>query len=51
MGSSRAHDASLIETLLDKDGDGNVIDDVTGIIFGENKKGGRGLLDGMLGGK
>jgi hypothetical protein len=51
MGSSGAHDASLIETLLDKDGDGSVIDDVTGIIFGGNKKGGRGLLDGMLGGK
>ena len=51
IGASGAHDTSLIETLLDKDGDGSVIDDVTGIIFGGNKKGGRGLLDGMLGGK
>jgi len=51
MGSSGAHDASLIETLLDKDGDGSVIDDVTGMIFGGNKKGGGGLLGGMLGGK
>ncbi|RKS53254.1 uncharacterized protein DUF937 [Gillisia mitskevichiae] len=51
MGSSGAHDASLIETLLDKDGDGSVIDDVAGMIFGGNKKGGGGLLGGMLGGK
>ncbi|WP_026838395.1 DUF937 domain-containing protein [Gillisia sp. JM1] len=51
MGSSGAHDASLIETLLDKEGDGSVIDDVTGMIFGRNKKGGGGILGGMLGGK
>lgn len=51
MGSSGAHDASLIETLLDKNGDGSVIDDVTGMIFGGKKKGGGGLLGGMLGGK
>ncbi|MCF4101733.1 DUF937 domain-containing protein [Gillisia sp. M10.2A] len=51
MGSSGTHDASLIETLLDKDGDGSVIDDVAGMILGGGKKGGGGLLGGMLGGK
>lgn len=51
MGSSGAHDASLIEKLLDKDGDGSAIDDVSGLIFGGNKKGGGSILGGMLGGK
>lgn len=51
MGSSGAHDASLIEKLLDRDGDGSVIDDVSGMIFGGNKKSGGSLLGGMLGGK
>ncbi len=51
MGSSSAQNISLIETLLDRDGDGSVIDDVTGMIFGKNKKGGGGILGGMLGGK
>lgn len=52
MGSNASHDQSLIETLLDADGDGNVIDDVAGMVFG-NKKGKKGgsLLGGMLGGK
>tara|TARA_R100000935_G_scaffold58257_1_gene94582 strand:+ start:1754 stop:2371 length:618 start_codon:yes stop_codon:yes gene_type:complete len=51
MGSSGVQNVSLIETLLDRDGDGSVIDDVTGMIFGRNKKGGGGILGGMLGGK
>lgn len=51
MGSSGSHDASLIETLLDRDGDGSVIDDVAGLIFAGNKKNGGGILGGMLGGK
>lgn len=52
LGSSASHDQSLIETLLDADGDGNVIDDLAGMVFG-NKKGKKGgsLLGGMLGGK
>lgn len=50
MGSSGSYDASLIETLLDKEADGSVIDDVGGMIFGGTKKGGS-ILGGMLGGK
>lgn len=52
MGSNSSHDQSLVETLLDADGDGSVIDDVTGMVLGgkKGKKGGS-LLGGMLGGK
>jgi hypothetical protein len=52
MGSDDSHDQSLLETLLDADGDGSVIDDVAGMAFGgkKGKKGGS-LLGGMLGGK
>ena len=52
MGSNSSHDQSLVETLLDVDGDGSVIDDVAGIVLGgkKGKKGGS-LLGGMLGGK
>ena len=52
MGSNSSHDQSLVETLLDADGDGSVIDDVAGMVLGgkKGKKGGS-LLDGMLGGK
>lgn len=48
MGSNASHDQSLIESMLDPNGDGNVIDDVGGMLMG--KKGGS-LLGGMLGGK
>ncbi|TDN85867.1 uncharacterized protein DUF937 [Salegentibacter sp. 24] len=52
MGSSSSHDQSLLETLLDANGDGKITDDVAGMIFGgkKGKKGGS-LLGGMLGGK
>ncbi|SKB33799.1 protein of unknown function [Salegentibacter holothuriorum] len=52
MGSNASHDQSLVETLLDADGDGSVIDDVAGMVLGgkKGKKGGS-LLGGMLGGK
>lgn len=52
MGSNSSHDQSLVETLLDADGDGSVIDDVAGMVLGgkKGKKGGS-LLGGMLGGK
>ena len=52
MGSNSSHDRSLVETLLDADGDGSVIDDVAGMVLGgkKGKKGGS-LLGGMLGGK
>lgn len=53
MGSNNSHDQSLIETLLDSDGDGSVIDDVGGMILGgKSKKGGLGgLLGGLFGRK
>ncbi len=53
LGSSGKHDHSLLETLLDKNKDGSVIDDVSGMIMGGNKSkdGKGGILGGMLGGK
>lgn len=44
----------LIESLLDGNHDGSVIDDVAGMLLGGNKKGGSGLgsmLGGLFGGK
>lgn len=54
MGSSSKYDHSLISTILDKNEEGNIIQDVEGRIIGggqneKNKDG--GLLGGMLGGK
>ena len=52
MGSSSSHDQSMLETLLDSDGDGSVIDDVAGMVLGgKNSKKGGSLLGGMFGGK
>lgn len=53
LGKQSKHDSSLITSLLDADGDGSVIDDVAGMVFGSRsgKKKGGGLLGGMLGGK
>lgn len=53
MGSSGKFDDSLIETLLDKNGDISVINDVKGMILGGGKTGKKdgGILGGMLGGK
>lgn len=48
LGKNTNHDRSLIETLLDADGDGSVIDDVAGMVLGGNKK--KGGLGGLLGG-
>ncbi|HBR54096.1 MAG TPA: DUF937 domain-containing protein [Flavobacteriaceae bacterium] len=39
---------SLIESILDGDNDGSVIDDVAGMVLG-GKKGGGGLLGGLFG--
>ncbi|MBX2829297.1 MAG: DUF937 domain-containing protein [Flavobacteriaceae bacterium] len=54
-GSSQPKQQSLIESILDGDGDGSVIDDVAGILLsgGGNKKSGGlgGLLGGLFGGK
>lgn len=53
LGSSSKFDLSLIETFLDKNKDGSIIDDVGNMILGGGKKGKKdgGILGGMLGGK
>src|SRR5690606_3748879 len=48
LGKNTNHDRSLIETMLDADGDGSVMDDVAGMVLGGNKK--KGGLGGLLGG-
>jgi len=50
-GSAANKQQSLIESLLDSDGDGSVIDDLAGMVLSGNKKGGGlgGLLGGLFG--
>ena len=52
-GNSQQQEQSFLESILDADGDGSVIDDVAGMVLGGNKKKGGlgGLLGGILGGK
>ncbi|TGV04673.1 DUF937 domain-containing protein [Flavivirga rizhaonensis] len=52
-GNSPKQEQSFIESILDADGDGSVIDDVAGMVLGGNKKKGGlgGLLGGLFGGK
>lgn len=51
LGGSSNKDQSLIEKLLDADGDGSILDDVAGMFLGgDNKKGNEGGIGGMLGG-
>ncbi len=52
-GSSAQKEQSFLESILDADGDGSVIDDVAGMVLGgDKKKGGLGgLLGGLFGGK
>ena len=47
-GSSAKQEQSFLESILDADGDGSVIDDVAGMVLGGNKK--RSGLGGLLGG-
>ena len=47
LGKNTSHDRSLVETILDADGDGSVVDDVAGMVLGGNKK--KGGLGGLLG--
>ncbi len=53
LGSSSKFDNSLIDTLLNNNGDLNTINDVKGMILGGGKTGKKdgGILGGMLGGK
>ncbi|MGB3774985.1 MAG: DUF937 domain-containing protein [Leeuwenhoekiella sp.] len=49
-GSSAGGERSMIETLLDSNGDGSIIDDVSGMLLGgKDKKGGAGGLGGLFG--
>lgn len=53
-GSSNKNEQSFLESILDADGDGSVIDDVAGMVLGSGsqKKGGLGgLLGGFFGKK
>ncbi|PKQ45580.1 DUF937 domain-containing protein [Confluentibacter flavum] len=53
-GNSAKNEQSFLESILDADGDGSVIDDVTGMVLGgkNQKKGGLGgLLGGLFGRK
>lgn len=52
-GNSPQHEQSFLESILDADGDGSVIDDVAGMVLGSSKKKGGlgGLLGGLFGGK
>lgn len=51
-GNSPHQEQSFLESILDADGDGSVIDDVAGMVLGGKKKGGLGgMLGGLFGGK
>jgi len=53
QGNSPKQEQSFLESILDADGDGSVIDDVAGMVLGGNKKksGLGGLLGGLFGKK
>ena len=51
-GNNASQQQSLIETFLDSDGDGSILDDVAGMVLGGNKSTGGGLgslLGGLFG--
>lgn len=52
-GNSPQQEQSFLESILDTDGDGSIIDDVAGMVLGGGKKKGGlgGLLGGLFGGK
>ncbi|MEZ4797795.1 MAG: DUF937 domain-containing protein [Flavobacteriaceae bacterium] len=47
-GNSPQQEQSFLESILDADGDGSIIDDVAGMVLGGNKK--KSGLSGLLGG-
>lgn len=47
-GATATNQQTLIESLLDGDGDGSILDDVAGMVLGESKD--KGGLGGLLGG-
>lgn len=52
-GNSQKHEQSFLESILDADGDGSIMDDVAGMVLGGNKKKGGlgGIIGGLFGGK
>jgi hypothetical protein len=46
--NSPQQEQSFLESILDADGDGSVIDDVAGMVLGSDKK--KGGIGGLLGG-
>lgn len=48
LGGQPQTNQSLIESLIDQDGDGSVLDDVADMVLGSNKK--KGGIGGLLGG-
>ncbi|GAA3788047.1 DUF937 domain-containing protein [Corallibacter vietnamensis] len=48
QGNSPQQEQSFLESILDADGDGSVVDDVAGMVLGGSKK--KGGLGGLLGG-
>jgi hypothetical protein len=48
MGGGQQQEQSFLESLLDADGDGSVIDDVAGMVMGGDKK--KGGISDLLGG-
>ena len=49
QGNAPEQEQSFLESILDADGDGSVIDDVAGMVLGDSSKG-KGGLGGLLGG-
>ncbi|MFD2727488.1 DUF937 domain-containing protein [Hyunsoonleella rubra] len=47
-GSGAKQEQSFLESILDADGDGSVVDDVAGMVLGQSKS--KGGLGGLLGG-
>ncbi|MCK0157839.1 DUF937 domain-containing protein [Cellulophaga sp. F20128] len=50
LGGDNNNQQSLIESFLDSDGDGSILDDVAGMILGGNDKKSSSGLGGLLGG-
>ncbi len=49
-GNNTRQEQSLLDNILDADGDGNVIDDIGGMVLDGNQKKSGGFFGGMLGG-
>ncbi|MBT8252560.1 MAG: DUF937 domain-containing protein [Flavobacteriaceae bacterium] len=49
-GNSPQQEQSFLESILDADGDGSIIDDVAGMVLGGDSKKKKGGLGGLLGG-